>query len=73
MMDGICRSSARTTIITGDQNNLCARLCNTSSNRADTSFGYKLYGDTCICICIFTIIDQLCQILDRIDIVMWRW
>ena len=41
-----CRSC--TSVVTGNQHDLCACLCNTCCNRTDTSLGNKLHTDSCI-------------------------
>ena len=61
-----------TSVISGDQNSLCTGLCNTGCNRTNTRLRNQLYGNIRIFIGVFQVIDQFCQILDRIDIMMWR-
>ena len=66
---GCCTS---TSIISGNQDYLCTSLCNSGCNRTNASLRNQLYRNICIFICIFQVIDQLCQVLDGIDIVMRR-
>jgi len=49
-----------------------ARLGNAGGNRADSDFGDELYGYLAVRIGVFEVVDQLRQILDRIDVVMRR-
>ena len=72
IVDRASRCRTCTTVITGDQDNLCTGLGNTGSDCSDTGLGYQLDRNSRIFIGIFQIIDQLRQILDRIDIVMRR-
>ena len=72
VVDGAFRSCAGTSVISGDQDNLGACFGNAGSYGSHTCLRNKFYGNTCIFIGIFQVIDQLGQILDRINIVMWR-
>ena len=72
IVDGASRCRSGTSVVSGDQNGLCSGFCNTGSDRTDTSLGNQFYGNICILVCIFQVIDQLCQILDGVDIVVWR-
>ena len=72
IVNGACRSCTGTSIITRDQDNLCTCFCYTSCYRTNTSFRYQFYRDTCLRVCIFQVVDQLCQILDGVNIMMRR-
>ena len=72
IVDGTSRCRSGTSVVSGDQNGLCSGFCNTGSDRTNTSLGNQFYGNICILVCIFQVIDQLCQVLDGIDIVMRR-
>ena len=72
IMDRTSRCSSCTSVITGDQNQSGSCFCNTRCNRSDTGFRYQFDRNSCILVCIFTVIDQLCQIFDRVNIVMRR-
>ena len=72
IMDRTSRCCSCTSVITGDQNQSGPSFCNTSCNRSDTGFRYQFDRNSCILVCIFTVIDQLCQIFDRVNIVMRR-
>ena len=72
MVDGALGSGARSSVVAGDKNNLCACLCNTGCNGADACFRDKFYCNTCFPVCIFQIINKLRQIFNGINIVMRR-
>ena len=72
IMDGASWRCSCTSVISGDQNSLCSGLCNTGGYSTNTSLRNQLYGNIRIFICIFQVIDQLCKILDRVDIMMRR-
>ena len=73
IVNGVPRCRTGTAVITGDQDNLCTGLCNTGCNSTNTSLRNQLDTDPCLLVGILQIINQLCQILDRINIVMRRW
>ena len=72
-MDGTSRCCSRSSIISGNQDNLCSGFCNTGCDSTNTCFGYQFNGDSCIHIRVFQVINQLCKVLDGINIMMWRW
>ena len=72
IMDRASWRCSCTSVISGDQNSLCTGLCYTGCNRTNTRLRNQLYGNIRIFIGVFQVIDQFCQILDRIDIMMWR-
>ena len=72
IVDRTSWSCTCTSVITGDQNRLCTCFGNTCCNCTHTCFRYQFDRNICIFICILKVINQLCQVLDRIDIVM-RW
>ena len=47
-------------------------LCNTGCYGSHTCFRYQLDGDSCSGVGVLQVVDQLCQILDGVDIVMRR-
>ena len=49
-----------------------AGLGNACRDRADAHFGDQFHRNTRACVGIFKIVDELCQILDGIDVVMRR-
>ena len=69
-MDGVSRCRTGTAVITGYQDDLCSRLGYTGCYGSHTGFGYQFYGDSCLGVGIFQIVDQLRQILNGINVVM---
>ena len=51
---------------------LCAGFGNACRYGAHSCFGYQFHGNSCIFVGIFQIIDQFSQILNGINIMMWR-
>ena len=70
IVDGVSRCRTGTTVITGYQDDLGSRLGHTGCYGSHTGFRNQLYGDSCLGVGIFQIVDQLCQILDRVDIMV---
>ncbi len=66
------RRSSRSTISTRDDNLISVRLCHTCGNRSYTYCGDKLHSNSCFGIDLLQVKDKLCQILDRINIMMRR-
>ena len=72
IVNGRNRSCSRSSVIAGNQNDLGTCLCHAACNRADSCFRNQLHGNSCVTVCILQIIDQLCQILDRINVMVRR-
>ena len=66
------RRSTRSAVIAGNEDDIRASFGNTDGNRADTGLRYQLHADTSVAVRIFQIMNELCQILDRINIMMRR-
>ena len=62
----------RSSVITGYQDHLRSRFCHTRRHGTNTRLRYQFYGDPCLPVGIFQIIDQLCQIFYGINIMMGR-
>ena len=45
IVDRAGRSRTGTAVIAGDQDNLCACLCNAGCDRTDSRLGYQFHGD----------------------------
>ncbi|MNW67388.1 hypothetical protein D3C74_459700 [compost metagenome] len=73
MSDRTLRRCTCTTVITADEDNIGTPFGYTCRNGTHAHFRYELNVDLSTRIGIFQVIDQLCQILDRVDIVMRRW
>ena len=72
VLDGGAGCSTGAAVIAGHQNDLCAALGNTGGNSANTGLADQLDIDVSIAVGVFQIVDQLCQILDGVDIVVGR-
>ena len=72
IVDRTAGSCTGTAVITGDQDDTCASLGNTGSDCSDTGLRYQLYRDSGLLVGILQIIDQLCQVLNGVDIVVRR-
>ena len=70
--DGSQWRCAGAAIVTGDGDVIGVCLGDTCSNGTYTHFGYQLDADTCFGVHVLQVVDQLCQILDGIDVVMRR-
>ena len=73
MLDRGLRAGAGAAAMAGYQNGVGFCLGHTGSDRADAGRGDKLHTDFCVRIDLLQVIDQLCQILDRVDVMVWRW
>ena len=71
-MNGTFRCCSRTAVIAGNQNHLRTRLGHTCRHGSHTCLRNQFYGNPGIFVGIFQIIDKLCQVFDRINIVMRR-
>ena len=72
MLDRGQRRSAGAAFIAGDGDVIGARLGDAGRNRADADFGDQLDRDQAGRVDVLQVVDQLRQILDRIDVVMRR-
>ena len=70
IVDGVSRCRTGTAVIAGYQDDLGSRLGYTGCYGSHTGFRYQFYGDSCLGVGIFQIIDQLRQILNGINVVM---
>ena len=59
-------------IVSANDNHIGMSFGHACGNRPHSSFGNQFDCDPCFRIGIFQVEDQLGQILDRIDIVVWR-
>ena len=72
MLNGGTRRCACATVVAGDQNAVGLGLSDTGSNCADADFGNQLDVDARFDIGILQVVNQLRQILNRVDIVVRR-
>jgi hypothetical protein len=66
------RAGSRTAVVTGDHQMVGLGLGDAGSHGADTDFGNQLDADRRLGIGVLQVMNQLRQILDRIDIVVRR-
>ena len=59
-------------VIPADQHHVSVRFCNTCSDCADTYFGHELHGHTSLWIYVLQVVNQLREVLKRVNIVMRR-
>ena len=72
MLDRGQRGRAGAALEAGDGDVVGARLGDAGGDRADADFGDELDRDLAVGIDVLQVVDQLRQILDRIDVVMRR-
>ena len=66
------RAGARTAVVTGDQHDVCFRLADPGRNGADPDLGDELDVHARRRVGVLEIVDQLLEILDRVDVVVRR-
>ena len=66
------RRSAGATVVTRDEYDVRVRLGHTGGNRADPDLGDQLHVDAGRRVGVLQVVDQLSQILDRVDVVVRR-
>ena len=54
------------------EDDACTGFCYAGSDCTNTCFRYQFYGNSGIGICTFQVVNQLCQILNRVNIMMRR-
>ena len=67
------RAGARASVVAGDQHDVGLGLAHACRHRADAHLGDELDVDACTRVGVLQVVDQLLQILDRVDVVMRRW
>ena len=72
ILDGTSGRRPGASVISGDQDHACPGLCHAGRHRADPGLGHQLDGNPGVFVCIFTVIDQLGQILNGINVVVRR-
>src|SRR5436853_1899171 len=72
MLDSRLRRSASATIVTADKDNIRMSFRNSRRDCAYPHFRHQLYTDAGMMIGVLEIMNELGQILDRVDIMMWR-
>src|SRR5262249_37826682 len=59
-------------VVSGNMNDFCVSLCDTGSNCANSRFRYELDRYSSARVHLLQVINELCQIFDRVNVVM-RW
>ena len=72
MFDGRPRRSACAAVVTGDHHVIGLALGNACGNRADTNFGHQLHADVSVRGNVLQVVNQLSQVFDGVDVVVWR-
>ena len=72
IVDWTSRCCSGTSIISRDKDNCCPGFCNTGCYSTYSGLWNKLNWYSRIFITILQVIDKLSQVLDRIDVMMWR-
>src|SRR5579871_4418918 len=72
MLDRLQRRRAGAAVVAADQHHVGLRFRNSRGDRADADFGDQLHADARAIVGVLQIVDQLREVLDRIDVVMRR-
>ena len=73
MLDGRPGRSARAAVMAGNHHMVGLGLGHAGGNRADAGFADQLDADAGARVDVFQIVDQLRQVLNRINVVVRRW
>ena len=58
--------------VAANQNYIGVRLGHARSHRAHTRLGYQLHRDASLRVNIFQVVNQLCEIFDRVNVMVRR-
>ncbi len=72
MLDGGQRRSAGAALVAGDRHVVGLALGDAGGDRADADFGDQLHRDVRLRVDVLQIVDELLQVLDRVDVVVRR-
>ena len=72
VLDRCERRRARAAVVSADQHDVGMRLGDARGDRADADLGHQLHRNARLRIDVLQIVDQLRQILDRVDVVVRR-
>ncbi len=67
------RAGTGTAIVTGNRDMVCVCLGDARGDRTDTDLRYQFYRYARIRVDVLQVMNQLRQVLDRVDIVVRRW
>src|SRR5260370_622354 len=72
VFDGGQRRGAGSAVVPADGDDVGARFGNARSDDADSGTGYKLYADAGARVHGAKVVDQVSEVLDAVNIVVWR-
>ena len=72
MLERRQRRGAGAAVVPRDEYDVRVRLGNACGNRADPDFGHQLHVHPCRRVRVLQVVDELLEILDRVDVVVWR-
>src|SRR5690606_37097274 len=60
-------------VVPTDEHNIRLRLCDAGGDSPDSDFGDQLYADARSRVRVLQVMDELGEVLDRVDVVVGRW
>ena len=72
VLNGGTRARARAAVVPADEDDVRVALGNARGDGANARLRYQLHADARLAVGVAQVINQLGQILDGIDIMMWR-
>ena len=66
------RRGARAAVVAADEHDVGVRLGDAGGDRADADLGDQLHADARVAVAVLQVVDQLGQVLDRVDVVVRR-
>ncbi len=73
MLEACERRGPRAPVVTADQHHIRVCLGHARCYGTNPHLGDELHAHPRLRVCVLEVIDQLCQILDGVDIVVWWW
>ena len=71
VVDGVAGSRAGAAVVTGNQHDACTRFGDARRDGPDAGLRHQLDGNIRVVVGIFQVIDELRQVLNGIDVVVW--
>ena len=72
VLDAGLRRSARAAVVTADQDDVRMAFGHPGGDRPHSYFRDEFNADASVVVGVFEVVDQLRQIFDRIDVMVWR-
>ena len=72
MLDARLRRGSRAPVVPTDEHDVGMPFRHPSRNRAHTNFRHQFDADTRMVVGIFQVVDQLRQVLNRVNVMMGR-